>query len=118
MATVNGTVSFPTQTKDEAVKVVWTAMANGDAGAPFEWLAWADRSIQVNGTFGTGGTIVWQGSNDGTNWFSLTDPQGNAISKTAAALEQVSEVTQYCRPSVTAGDGTTSLTATLIARRK
>jgi hypothetical protein len=62
---------------------------------------------------GVGGTISIQGSLDGTNWVILTDPQGNAITKTAAAIESISEATPYIRPIVTAGDGTTSLSVLL-----
>lgn len=95
----------------------WTGLLNGDTGAAIELDDWGDRTIQFTGTFGTGGTIVLQGSNDNSNWFSLTDPQGNAISKTAAGMETVMETPRYTRVSVTAGDGSTSLTAILFARR-
>lgn len=99
-------------------KIVWGALTTtNDRGTPCEWLQWADRSIQFNGTFGAGGTIKLQGSNDGTNWIDLTDPQGNAISKAAAGIEAVTEITQFVRPFVSAGDGTTLLTATLVMRR-
>ena len=89
--------------------IKWVGLLNGDTGDAVEMAAWPDRSVQVHGTFGTGGSITFQGSNDGTNWFALTDPQGNAITKTAAGLEAVTELTRYIRPSVTAGDGTTDL---------
>lgn len=102
---------------DKAQLVVWTGLLNGDTGAPIKFPASAFKSIQFNGTFGAGGTIVLQGSNDGTNYYTLTDPQGNAISKTAAGLEAIEEICLWIRPSVTAGDGTTDLTATLLVRR-
>jgi hypothetical protein len=102
---------------DDVRIVTWTGLLNGDDGDPFEMPGWPDRSIQVLGTFGVGGTIVFEGSNDGTNYVTLTDPQGNTISKTAAALEAVSELTRRVRPRVTGGDGTTSLTAVLLVRR-
>lgn len=121
MATVSATKAFVGRDGDRspiapAVSVTWSSLANGDSGEAVEALKYSDRSIQFIGTFGTGGTIVLQGSNDGTNWVTLTDPQGNSISKTSAALEMVSELTRYVRPNVTAGDGTTSLTAILIAK--
>lgn len=74
------------------------------AADPFEWVEWADKSVQVIGTF-NGGTVVIEGSNDGTNWVTLSDPQGNALSKTAAFLEQILEATRYVRPRVSAGTG-------------
>lgn len=72
--------------------------------APFEMVEWADRSVQVVGTF-NGGTVVIEGSNDGQNWVTLTDPQGNAITKTAAFIEQLLEVTRFVRPRVSLGTG-------------
>ena len=95
----------------------WTGLLNGDSGDPILMPGSSVRSIQFSGTFGAGGTIVLQGSNDNSNWFTLTDFQGNAISKTSAALENVEELTLYVRPNVTAGDGTTSLTAVMLLGR-
>lgn len=95
----------------------WSGLLNGDDGAPLEAVGHADKTVQITGTFGVGGTIVIEGSNDGTNYATLTDPQGNAISKTAAAIEMIAEHTRYIRPRVTAGDGTTSLVVTMMGRR-
>lgn len=97
--------------------VTWTGLANGDSGEAVDFDDFPDRSVQVGGTFGTGGTVVIEGSNDLANYISLTDPQGNAISKTAAAIETVMELTRIIRPRVTAGDGTTSINVTMVFRR-
>lgn len=94
----------------------WSAVPNADTGTPLPFSKYADRSVQVSGTFGAGGTVVLQGSNNGTTYATLTDPQGNALSFTAAGLEQITEIVRFIRPSVTAGDGTTSLTVTIAAR--
>jgi hypothetical protein len=91
----------------------WSGLLNGDDGGALSLPNFTDRTVQIFGTFGTGGTISIQGSLDGTNWVILTDPQGNAITKTAAAIESISEATPYIRPIVTAGDGTTSLSVLL-----
>jgi hypothetical protein len=77
----------------------------------------ADRAVQIRGTFGAGGTVVIEGTIDGTNYITLTDPQGNAISKTADSIESISEIVKLIRPRVTAGDGTTAISVTLLARR-
>lgn len=93
--------------------------ASADDGAPVELADYADRSIQVQGTIGVGGNLRIEGSNDGTNWVVLTDPQGTALNVTAAGvIEQVQEVTRYMRPRITAGDGTTNLTCTFFGVRK
>lgn len=94
--------------------VVWS-LANGDTGAPYgDTPGQADRSVQVHGTFGVGGSVTLEGSNDNVNWFTLHDLQNNNVTFTAAGLKQIQEVALYVRPNCTAGDGTTSLTVTLL----
>lgn len=96
---------------------VWTGLLNGDTGAPIQVLDFGDMTVTVEGTFGSGGTIKLRGSNDGTNYYDLTDPQGNAISKSAAGIEAVIEAPVYVRPEVTAGDGSTDLQCRIMARK-
>lgn len=106
----------PTVTNNGDLTIVqWTGLLNGDDGSPYKFTQWADRSIQVTGTFGAGGSVRWQGSNDGSTYAALTDPQGNDLNITAAKMEAVTELALWSRPLVTAGDGTTSLTVTLVA---
>ena len=112
------TISRTRQATDAAdvFIVSWAGLANGDDGEPVTFSHYADRSVQVVGTFGSGGTLRWEGSNDGINWAALTDPQGNALDFTSARIEQVSEAVRYARPRVTAGDGTTALSVHLLLR--
>jgi hypothetical protein len=93
----------------------WDAMANGDSGEPIERPDAADRTIHFTGTFDTT-TVVWEGSNDGLTYVTLTDPQGNAISKNVESIEQVTEVTRYMRPRVTAGGGSTAIVPVLLIK--
>lgn len=86
----------------------------GDDGAPIEVVDFADRSVQVEGTFG-GASLAVEGSNDSTNYRTLTDPQGNDLLVTSAKVEMVTEVTRRLRPRVVGGSGA-SLTVTLLAR--
>ena len=95
--------------------VQWTPVTEADTCSPVELVGLPDRSVQIAGTFGSA-TIVLQGSNDGTNYATLTDPQGNAISKTAAAIEMVAEVARYTKPS-TSGGTSSSITITMLCRR-
>ena len=96
----------------------WTMVTNLDTGAPMPFAQWADRSVQMSGTWGAGGgTITWEGSNDGVTYFALSDPQTNAIAKTADALEQVVEATLWARPRVSVAS-VTSVVVTLLARRQ
>jgi len=117
MATRAATVTRIETYGDKAHVISWAGLLNGDDGAPIEMPGSADRSIQFQGTFGVGGTIVLEGSNNGTDYHPLTDPQGNDISKTAADLEAVTELTRFIRPRVSAGDGSTTLVATLLVKR-
>jgi len=115
MATVTPTVSVPTidGDSDGSVKLIkWTPLANGDDGSPVSFPTFSERSIQLSGTFGSGGSVSVMGSNDGTTWAAL----GSAI--TSAGIRQVAETTLYLKPSVTAGDGTTSITVSLLIRRR
>jgi hypothetical protein len=103
-----------------AVAAQWSGLLQSslDSGAPAELPDYADRSVQIEGTLGVAGTVVIEGSNDGSNYVLLTDPQGNALTITAVnRLEQVQEITRYIRPRVTGGDGTTNFTVTLYGRR-
>lgn len=117
MATRTASITSLTTFGDRSHVVTWTGLLNGDDGSAVELYGSTVRSMQITGTFGSGGTILIEGSNDGTNYATLTDPQGNAISKTAASIEAIEEVTRYIRPRVSAGDGTTTLVATLFFRK-
>lgn len=105
--------------------VSWTPMANGDVGKPLpkRYSAFVDRTFQAEGTFGTGGSVAVQGSNDDDDsgatghYRALSDPQGTTIAITAAGIKQVTEACANMRPAVTAGDGTTALTVTAFIRR-
>lgn len=119
MATRTGarTGIAPDQFVGENAIITWSGLLNGDNGAAETLAEFADKCIQVIGTFGAGGTIIFEGSNDGTNWVQLNNTAGTAISLTAAGMRQVLENPAYVRPRVTAGDGTTNLTMLLFARR-
>ena len=100
----------------KAKLLTWTGLLNTDTGAPADWVEYSDRCFQVAGTFGAGGSVTIQGSNDGVNWASLADPQGNALVFTSQRIEQALELPRFVRPIVTAGDGTTNLTVTLLMK--
>lgn len=107
MATITATVSRVTDAGVSKVySAQWLAMGNADTGSSVAMAGARDRSIQVQGTFGSA-TVTIQGSNDGSNWQTLTDPQGNALTWTSAnRLEQILELTRYIRPTTSGGTGT------------
>ncbi len=101
--------------------ITWTPLTftGLDDGRAFDTLDYADISVQVFGTFGVGGSLRIEGSNEATptTWATLNDPQANALDFTAAKIEQVLEMPRWIRPRITAGDANTSLTCVLWARR-
>ncbi len=127
MATIPYTVSNPLTrsgtTNQGALLVTWGPMANGDVGVPYSSPHMADKSVQVSGTFGAGGNLRIEGSNQQgfdssgnaltPTYATLNDPQGTALNFTAAGIKAILENTNLVRPNVTAGDGTTSLTVSL-----
>lgn len=97
------------------------AMAASDTYAPIEIPGYADKSVQLSGTF-NGSTIVIEGTNqDGADptiltYATLTDTQGNAVSFTAAGIKQITEICRWIRPRVTVGTPT-AVTVNLLAKR-
>lgn len=101
--------------------IQWGPMLEGDTAVPIleasSVVGFADRSVQVEGTFGAGGTITIQGSNDGKNFETLNDPSSVALSFTSAKIKAVLEATRQIVPALSGGDGTTSLTVSLFVRK-
>jgi hypothetical protein len=97
--------------------ISWLGLGNGDSGDPISLSEMADRSIQIVGTYSTGGEAVFEGSNDGTNYATLKDPFGNDIDLLAAGLVAVTEAVLLARPRVIAGDVNTLLNFYLLVRR-
>ena len=92
----------------------WAGMAHGDVGESIILTRFNDRTVQVGGTFGVGGTVVFMGSNDGVQWDAMRDVFNATISATANKIVTLTEVPVYIRPEVT-GDGTTSIDVTVAA---
>ncbi len=124
-ATVINPSTVGKSTSDVQV-IQWTGLtqASLDTGAAVQLPALADRSVQLLGTLGTGGSVRLEGSNKAapdestaTDWAVLTDPQGNDLNLSALKIEAVTEPVLWIRPRVTAGDGTTSLTVLLLLRK-
>lgn len=104
--------------------VTWAALANGDTGQPLESAKLSDKTAQIFGTFGAGGSITLQGSNDprvlsapsSAVWVDLTDTTETALTFTTASGAQILQNYRFIRPTVTAGDGTTALTVVLCSK--
>jgi hypothetical protein len=100
-------------------QVTWSGMINGDVGSTVSYPGYADKSIQVEGTFGAGGSVACEGNNDGANFEPLTDPQGVIIGIATAGprIKAITEAVINVRPRVTAGDLTTALVVTMFFRK-
>lgn len=116
MATVNY-ILVPQQTLALNIVKWLTLTTTNTDGQGFGGADFQDRTVQITGTFGSGGSIRMEGSNDGgTTWAILTDPLGTNLVFTAAGMKQITELPALIRPLVTAGDGTTSLNVYLHMR--
>ena len=104
--------------------ITWPNMANGDTGVYLQFAGHADKTLQIFGTFGTGGEVTFEGSNDprvitdlgNAVWFTMNDPQTLPLVKTSAGGDLIIENPRFMRPRVTGGDGTTSLTVILCCK--
>lgn len=106
-------------TNDAVLTVAWTGLLNGDTGAPVEIAKYPDKTIQVVGDFGTGGTITMEGSNDGgTTWGVLHDPQGADFAIQNNEPQVIAESPLQLRPDVSAGNGSTDLDVYVVAIAK
>ena len=110
MATVNPTTErLPDQ---DAILYTWVLTNTDSVGAPITAHEFGDRTLQVTGTFDSA-TVVLEGANVST-YTTLTDPQGNSMSKTAAAIEQA-EPTSPWQPTSAPEIDAFSLNSTPIA---
>lgn len=101
----------------EVIVITWEGLDGDDTGTPVSVAGYTDKSVQIGAGGGAthgGATTVLQGSNDtradpnhadhaNAKWFTLVDPNGNAISATADKMEQVLENPLWIRPSQTGG---------------
>lgn len=103
--------------------VEWTGLLNGDDGSPYRAPVHADKTAQTTGTFGAGGSVALQGSNDPAaasgNFAVLHRADGAAPDANMADAEPITPLENplWIRPLVTAGDGTTSLTLRVLFRK-
>ena len=111
----------------DCILVRWRDVTEADTCLAVSWGEWADRTVHVTpsvtgGTFGTGGTVLLEGSNNvpdgfaaggnvppsnkqGSNFVTMTDPLGNPLSFTATGMKQITELPLQVRPRISAGTG-------------
>lgn len=113
MATIAATVVPGTTRADKNCwTATWANVTSADTCTSVALPVAGDRSVQFSGTFDSA-TVALHGSNDGSNYLVLTDPQANGISTTVAKIEQIEEITLHVKPVFTGGGGSQSITVTL-----
>jgi|GEM_PF-1201307 len=118
MATITPTITDISMRGDGSVQqVIWASVTQADTCLAVKFPQYADKTIQVAGTFG-GASVAVNGSIDGTNFAPLTDQGGTVIAITtapAASIKQVLQNALYVQPAATGGAGQ-SLTISMIFR--
>jgi len=87
---------------DKVQKITWSDLQGGDTGSAVKVANWTKKSVSVSGTW-TGVSATIQGSNDGVNYYALTDEQGSGVSFTANAFKTIGPNPLYIKPVVTGG---------------
>jgi len=106
-----------TKPNDDTIKVAWSGVTEADTPLAVQGLSeHADRSVEISGSLG-GATIALKGSNEGSEYFTLNDPLGTALSYTANGLNAILEYAEYIKPAITGGSGS-SVNVTLICKRR
>lgn len=103
-----------------ALQIEWTGLLNGDNGDGVELPWMADKTVEVFGTFGAGGSVSVKGTNRDTitpaSDAALNNPQGTALALTTVGCKAILENPRFIYPHATAGDGSTSLTCRIISK--
>lgn len=113
VVTVSGSTTFVAR---GILRTVWSfatsiAPTSGSVGKPLIAPNYPDKTVSFRGPWVSGVTIVIEGSNTATystgttKWFSLADPQGNALSKATGSMEAILENPYFIRPRLSARTG-------------
>jgi hypothetical protein len=94
--------------------VEWDALGSTDTAEVVEYSDWPDKTIHATGTWG-GATMTVEGSNDNSDWVTLTNIHGTSLSVTDDCCHAIAENTRYLRLSTTGGDTTTAVTVSFTA---
>jgi len=115
MATVAVTVFHPPRLRSKLFTYTGNVVANtNDVGAAVEVLGYSSiLCTAIIGTAGSGATLEWQGSHDGSNWFTFA----SAVTPTALNMTATLSVPpRYVRPKLTGGTTTVLNNVNILAR--
>ena len=115
--TVTVTQSKPSTGDGSLILFSWALTTANPDGAPVGSAEWADRTWQAVGTWGTA-ILALQGSNDGINWFSMSNAAGGVAIAITANLGVASiELPLMVRPVLTTVGIGAAVTVTCLMRR-
>ena len=112
----------PTKISRGSHKWVWANMGDDDVGEALGpdggGIAFADKTVMIVAAAYDSATIAIQGSNDGSNWFTLTNPNNDSLSFTVGdQLDTILENPLYIRPKTSGGQANPAdITVTLVGR--
>ena len=119
MATVTPTFTKVADQDDGVLMFSWALTTANLDGAPIEFPQWGNRCWSVGGGTWGGATLAFQGSNDGTNWFPLSNAAGGAAATLSAdGGKSTIEVPRYVRPFLSTPGAGAVLTVVLCAVRQ
>jgi hypothetical protein len=120
MAVIVPVITRVTDQTEESILVVWTSLLTASvSGTGVEKAQHADLCWQAVGANWGGATLTLQGSNDGTNWFSMTNAAGGAAATfTTDGGKQTIERPRYVRPTLTTAGTAADVTVTLYMRKQ
>lgn len=98
----------------ESRLVVWEGMTLlTPEGEAYAMPGWRGRTAQVVGV----GITVIEGSLDGSHWFCLSDPHGDALEFSFDSLMSIGDDVKLIRPRLLNGNEETSVTCSMFFRR-
>lgn len=120
MATIEYTSTDDTGSQDGSVIIyTWPLIATANPnGAPIRATQFADRYFTVKASVWGAATLTIEGSNDGTNFWPLSNAAGGtAATFTADGGKSIIELPLWIRPNLTVVGTAASMTVVLVARR-
>jgi hypothetical protein len=107
MAILQGRIDQNATRDGAVITFTWGPFTNNtDVGTAMGHAEYSYRTYIVTGDFASGGSVVLEGSNDGTNWVALTNRQGTAMVFTAPGMNTSQDMPMFARPRMTAGTST------------
>lgn len=113
MSTVAPYTSAP---QKRVAKSVWSGVVEATtAGDAVSFARYDKVTVEVVGTFG-GASVQMKGSNDGSNYQTMTTEGSQPMTFTAEGVKIAYEAPLFLKPVIANGSGPTSLTVTAVAR--